>query len=128
ACGSCSLPWESNDMPPKLDELLMRSAESNSTLERARAAVTAELRQGAGPSWKASALKPVIAAWLSMIAVAAGLIAAGDATPFLASRLPLIVSLAMLTGLSGWLAVAPLSRAAPITGTVIGLLAAFGLV
>jgi hypothetical protein len=112
----------------KLDDLLMQTAQSSSPLERARAALTLELNKKPAPTWKASLLMPVAASWLLMLAAASALIAAGDATPLLASRLPLIMSLALLTGLSGWLAVAPLGRAAPMVGTAIGLAAAAGLV
>lgn len=113
---------------PKLDDLLMQTAQSTSPLDRAREALTAELRKPAAPSWKASLAMPVAAAWVIMVGASAALIALGDATPLLASRLPLIVSLALLTGLSGWLAVAPLGRAAPVVGAVLGLAAAAGLV
>jgi len=112
----------------KLDELLMQAQQTNSSLERARNALTAELKMRPGPSWKTTTMRAVAACWALMIATAVALMAAGDATPLLASRLPLIVSLALLTLLSAWLAIAPLSRAAPIVGTVLGMLAAIGLV
>ncbi|MFT3836914.1 MAG: DUF1109 domain-containing protein [Myxococcaceae bacterium] len=113
---------------PKLDDLLIETAQTMSPLDRARAALTAELRKPAAPSWKASLAMPVVASWFVMLAAAGALIGLGDATPLLASRLPLIISLALLTGLSGWLAVAPLGRAAPVVGAAIGLAAAAGLV
>jgi len=112
----------------KLDELLMQSQQTDSPLARARDALTAELRAKRGPSWKTTTMRAVAASWVLMIAAAVALMALGDATPLLASRLPLIASLAVLTMLTAWLAIAPLGRMAPLAGTALGVLAAAGLV
>ena len=71
----------------KLDELLMQAQQTNSSLERARNALTAELKMRPGPSWKTTTMRAVAACWALMIATAVALMAAGAAAT-LARPLP----------------------------------------